>query len=165
LKVWEWRTRQEVFAEEVMPGGRVWKIAFSPDGKRLAAAIGPPDGVQVGAGEVRLWSTETWERIGTLKGHDSMVWNLAFSPDSRRLASVGGDHGSPARVPPEVKIWDLNTDQEVLALGGIAAPVFGVAYSSCGRRLATASLDGTVMIWDGTPLAETPKQHDRPADK
>jgi WD40 repeat protein len=57
------------------------------------------------------------------------------------------------------------TGQEVCTLHGHKGSVFGVSFSPDGRRLATSSGDGTVKIWDGTPLAETPARDARPANK
>jgi WD40 repeat protein len=160
LNVWDLRTSQRVFSFDDM-GISVWGVAFSPDGKRLAAATG-----YYGTrdpGEVWVWDTTTGGVLYRLKGHADCVWSVAFSPDGRRLASAAGHRGSRSTLPGEVKIWDMNTGQEVYTLRGHARAVHGVAFSPCGRRLATASADGTVKIWDGTPLAETPRRDAGPA--
>jgi WD40 repeat protein/tRNA A-37 threonylcarbamoyl transferase component Bud32 len=162
LKIWDLRTSQPVlFFDDTEIS--VWDVAFSPDGKRLAAATGyygPRD-----PGEVRVWDTTTGSELYRLKGHANCVWSVAFSPDGRRLASAAGQWGSLNAPPGEVKVWDMKTGQEAYTLRGHARAVHGVAFSPCGRRLATASADGTVKIWDGTPLAETPAYQPLPDDK
>jgi hypothetical protein len=136
---------------------RVHTVAFSPDGRHLAAAIGDyattAGGHSTIPGEVRVWDTLTGQEIYSLKGHRDCVWSVSFSPDGKRLASAAGTYGKEEN-PGEVKIWDMNTGQEVCTLRGHSRVIYGVAFSPCGRRLATASADGTVKIWDGTPLAE-----------
>jgi WD40 repeat protein len=162
LKIWDLGSGQLSPILESFRGS-VHGVAFSPDGRLLAAAVGEPLNLGLQPGEVCLWDTRTGRRLGSLY-HPSRVWNVAFSPDGKRLASVGGP-SSPGRTnkgPGEVRIWDMNTGQEVCTLEGHELNVYGVAFSPDGRRLATASADGTLRIWDGTPLAETPDRDAMP---
>jgi WD40 repeat protein len=76
-------------------------VAFSPDGKTLAAAE---------AKDVGLWDLATGKKIGTLTGHDDSVTALAFSPDGKMLASSSGDivFGKNAKL----KFWDVESKQD-----------------------------------------------------
>jgi WD40 repeat protein len=132
-------------------------LAFSPNCKWIAVAGGHNwYRNSSGPGQVQVWDTTTEKQVYNLRGHSGSVWSLAFSPDGNRLASAS---------TKEIKIWDMQTGQEVCTLHGNKGSVYGVSFSPDGRRLATSSEDGTVKIWDGTPLAETPTQDDRPAGK
>ena len=58
------------------------RVAFSPDGKTLAASCG-----QV----VKLWDVESGREFANLEGHDGLILSLMFSPDGQLLATGGGD--------------------------------------------------------------------------
>jgi WD40 repeat protein len=80
---------------------KVWALAFSPDGKTLAACEDT---------DIGLWDLATGKKIGSLKGHDDTVTALAFSPDDKMLASCGGDpvFGKNAKI----KFWDVESKQD-----------------------------------------------------
>jgi WD40 repeat protein len=63
--------------------GETFALAFSPDGRTLAA--GSADGI------VKFWSVRTTREVAALKAHESVVSSLAFSPDGRTLASISVD--------------------------------------------------------------------------
>jgi WD40 repeat protein/tRNA A-37 threonylcarbamoyl transferase component Bud32 len=161
LQLWDVATGKVALTPEAPEGflHGVNSVAFSPDGKLLAAAVGNYGGGGA-SGEVRVWDAATGQPVCNLRGHSECVWGVAFSPDGKRLASACGrwDRG---RVPGDVKIWDIQTAQELCTLRGHTDTVFGVSFSPDGRRLATAGRDG-LKIWDGTPLAETPSSQDTP---
>src|SRR5262249_5971192 len=145
--------------------GSVHAVAFSPDSRLLAAAFAEPYTPRFQKGEVCLWDTCTGRRVRSLY-HPSGVWNVAFSPDGKRLASAGGSAVPWSKEGPgQVRIWDMNTGQELWTLEGHVRNVYGVSFSPDGKRLATASGDGTVKLWDGTPLAETPDYEPMNYDK
>jgi WD40 repeat protein len=63
----------------------VTSVAFSPDGRRLAAGSG-------GQEAVKLWDTETWQEVLTLSGRGMFSSFLEFSPDGRYLLGNGGGY-------------------------------------------------------------------------
>jgi hypothetical protein len=113
---------------------KVWGVAFSPDGRRLATAGG-------GDGTARLWDPVTGDCLRTLTGHKYGVLGVAFSPDGRLLATAGGGDGT-------ARLWDPVTGDCLRTLTGHDDQVLGVAFSPDGRRLATASRDNTARLWD-----------------
>src|SRR5262249_32452227 len=88
----------------VGPVQPVTHLAYSRDGKWLAAAVGDDrPGVD---GQVKVWHTQSGHEVWTLGGHIGGIRTVAFSPDGRRLVTSGFDRN--------VKLWDLATGQEVL---------------------------------------------------
>ncbi len=120
-------------------------VAFSPDGRFLAAA---------GAEKVvQLWDATTYQKVRTLRGHDALVTKIAFGPDSTRVVSASSDS--------TVRIWNVETGEELETLRGHTADVNSVAYDAGGRRIVSAGSDGTVRIWDATKgqFAQSLKGH------
>jgi WD40 repeat protein len=113
----------------------VFKVAFSPDSRRLASCSRDRT--------VRLWQIDGGG-CRVLRGHTDEVYAVAFHPDGRRLAT-GGPDGA-------VWLWDLERGEEVARLQGHASFVWSLAFSPDGATLASGSGDATVRLWDTTPL-------------
>jgi WD40 repeat protein/serine/threonine protein kinase len=145
LKVWDVETGQEVLTLPTQPRG-LTSVAFSPDGARILAA--PFNGI------VKTWDASTGEELG-FGGPPVRGGVLAFSPDGQRLAT---------KIGSAVKIWNAGTGQEILTLRGPKLNyVHNLAINLDGNRLATGDVDGTVVIWDGTPYEEGSEMTNRPA--
>jgi WD40 repeat protein len=121
-------------------------VAYSPDGKRLAASSGnalAPDN----PGQIVIWDANSGERLFLLRGHSAVVNSVSFSPDGQRLASASWDMNRGA--VGEVKLWDVATGTDILTLPGYQI----VAFSPDGQHLAALGGDayGTALIkvWDG----------------
>lgn len=108
-------------------------MAFTPDGKALAAASG--DAVQI-------WEMPSGVEQRPLRGHSWNVLGVDFSADGKRLVTASQDKTA--------KIWNRRTGRELLTLQGHTAALTDAAFSPDGTRVATSSLDYTVRIWDAS---------------
>jgi WD40 repeat protein/serine/threonine protein kinase len=175
-RLWDATTGNEiaVLAEWQDFGNRV---AFSPDGRRVA----------VGSGEyVYLCDVITGRRLATLGPHTKTVWFVAFSPDGKRVASAtapgsnaihlwDGESGKQVDVlrghtntvdamifSPDgsrlvswgdypdnrARLWDAANGRSVASLDGHKNRILRVAFSPDGKRVVTASMDQTARLWD-----------------
>jgi WD40 repeat protein/Flp pilus assembly protein TadD/tRNA A-37 threonylcarbamoyl transferase component Bud32 len=145
----------------------LYRVAFSPDGKRLATGSM--------RGWVRLWDVPTGRLLRSMQHHDwtaepiyrmsggmvlaaGGVWVLAFSPDGSLLLS-GGHDGT-------AQLWEVASGRR-RALMRHPADVKAGAFSPDGSLVATgwahpdASGVGGARLWDvptgaphGAPLAQ-----------
>jgi RNA polymerase sigma factor (sigma-70 family) len=165
-----------------------WSVAFSPDGKTLAAGSG------MNPGELKLWDVASGQLRAALP-HDAGVRSLAYSPDGKVLATGTFDNLIQLRDPvsgvvqqslkghtlgvnalafsPEgtllfsagldktAKIWDWRAGRVLQTLDGHEHCVLSLAVAPDGRTLVTASQDHTIKLWnlpDGS-LQQTLRGH------
>ena len=114
--------------------GEVRCVAFSPDGKLLAAGNRYHT--------VRIWDVATRKEVKTLTGHMSDVWSIAFSPDGKTLAAADTDWKKASKV----KLWDTTTWKDRGALD-VPGEILSIAYSPKGDWLAVGSWDRTVRVF------------------
>jgi WD40 repeat protein/serine/threonine protein kinase len=150
LRIWDAATGQALHTL-VGHQGLIMRVAFSPDGKKLASASWD--------GTVRVWYTATGKPIRVLSGQFA-VNGVAFSPDGRRVAACGGALGLlTLAFGGQVKVWDAETSQEVVKIDGHKGFVRTVAFSPDGQRLATGSAEsslGDLFDRDGRLLPRKP---------
>ena len=113
--------------------GRIYGVAWSPDGKTLATASTD--------GTAKLWDAATGRELATLKGHARGDVNVvAFSPDGQTLATGGDDH--------TVRIWDAHTHALRATCAGNTGDVLAIAFAPDGKTLASGGVNQPVKLWD-----------------
>lgn len=112
---------------KVLPRVMTHEIAFSPDGKQLAAAYVD--------GTIAIWSVETGEMLRTVDTGCSQVQSLDWNPTGDLLASSGpkGTRGNTP-MPGKIQIWDPKSLRLVKDL--VDAKQSGsVRFTRDGKRL------------------------------
>jgi WD40 repeat protein/DNA-binding SARP family transcriptional activator/energy-coupling factor transporter ATP-binding protein EcfA2 len=123
-------TRRPVGSPLEGPVGHVTAIAFSPDGKLLAAA---------GYRNAALWDVATRKLLRVVSVGSYGATSVAFSPDGLTLA-IGRNDSVDG-------LYDVRTGRQTARLDGDYYTT-DLAFSRDGKLLAVASAGGTVTIWD-----------------
>jgi WD40 repeat protein len=134
VRVWEVNSGKEVFTAWVE--GHANAVAFSPDGKLLAAG-----GERFGT--VEIWDLTTRTLVHALRADVLGVFCLAFSPDGKTLVSGGST--------PAIKLWDVRTGKSAGRLEGHTGQVANLGFSRDGKTLASAGRDNLVLLWRFAP--------------
>jgi len=100
--------------------GVLYRVAFSPDGKRIASG----DWIKL-----RVWDSNTGEALLTLTGTHSAL-DVAFSPDGKYISESGHEHSA--------FIFDARTGQTLRKLEGLEIHGNAVAFSADSKSLALA---------------------------
>ncbi len=165
IRFWDLSSGQLISIWGKGHGELVVDIAFSPDGKFLAAVDR--------WGRAMLWrvadATSVWELWGCSRP-------VVFSPDGQFLALgsedgiairrvtdgevfiILGDHGSSAVFSSDgrilivassdyIRFWDIATGKLLRTLTWHTGPVFGLGISPDGKRLVSGSDDRTIKLW------------------
>jgi WD40 repeat protein len=143
IRLWDITTRKKLLdiaaqapppKTPAEPAATVTALAFSPDGKVLAA--GNADA------QVHLFNTADGKFVRTLAGHASALTGLVFHPSGAVLVSASKDR--------TLRLWNPANGQVLKALEGHTSWVQGVVLLAQGTRLASVGADRAVRLWDLT---------------
>jgi WD40 repeat protein len=116
------------------PADETHIVAFSPDGKRLAAATYNSKDNKIWS-TPKVWDISTGRESVTLQGPVEHLTGLAFSPDGQCVLGIVRLHDSPQTAL--VKTWDATSGREVHSR---PLPIDGrprlVGFSPDGRYVA-----------------------------
>jgi WD40 repeat protein len=111
----------------------IWSLAFSPDGKTLAAGSYQT---------VQLWDVESRMPARKLAGHAGPVRCLAWSRDGAQLAAGGGRPGEVG----EVRVWSAADGGAISSMTGHKDVVEGIAFTADGQVVLSAGMDEKALV-------------------
>lgn len=180
IKLWDASKGAEIRAWKFDRGDSP-RIAFSPDGRRLAAI----DSDRL----LRVWNLETGGEIFNVSSgqQGSASTELAFNPDGSLIATVesggelrllnsadgtlkstlrgadmlrclgwspNGKQIAAGTASGRVILWDPSTPQPIATIYSHSSEVRGVAFVNEGRDLLSTGLGGPVKVWGNVPDAK-----------
>lgn len=88
----------------------------------------------------KIWSLDSGETVGILKGHKRGLWDIAFCQYDKLIATCSGDKTA--------KVWLLKDFSCVKTLEGHTNAVQRCQFMSKNTQLVTSGADGLVKVWD-----------------
>ena len=103
-----------------------------------------------------LWNLKSPQKPIIIPG-DAGYQSFIFSPDSTRLVAADDYRTkSSEKTRYSLSIWNVETGERLHELvAGHQGLIVHVDWSVDGTRIATASMDGTVRLWDANTGLET----------
>lgn len=123
------------------PGG-VHAVAFSPDGRSVAA--GGYDGT------LRIWNVHTGELEKTLTGHSDIIRSLCYGEDSASVLT-GSDDGKILR-------WNIVNGEIISSYSTYGSQIIFLMFLPGDSRFVSGDFSGLVGLWDVSstePLFQT----------
>jgi WD40 repeat protein len=130
----------------------VHDLAFSPDGKTLAAVGGSP----ADTGTWELFSWPAGELMRRASPHSDLIYAVDWRADSAEFATGSADRS--------VGIHNAASGQSIQVLQGHSRGVLSVVYLPGESGLASAGIDESLRLWDvgNTKVLRTLPNHTRP---
>ncbi|KAG0301433.1 hypothetical protein BGZ97_002782, partial [Linnemannia gamsii] len=113
---------------------RITRVAFSPDGRRIAVAFWD--------GTISIFDPHSGELLVSKKMAEDEPAALKFSPRGHQLLFNNFS---------TLCLWDLHSETPVVKLEGHNDGIRGAAYSPCGQWIVSCSGDHTARLWHRQP--------------
>ena len=148
IKLWDAKTGQGLSAiaeaNNLKEAPGVGALAFSPDGKLLAAALVVTEDITKNPNpksktQIAIWELSSGRQVQTLPSQDIRVDTIAFSPDSRMLASGGASN--------IVTLWDVASGKVSTAFTGKAEVVNVIRFTTDGAEMMSGNWGTSLTAW------------------
>jgi WD40 repeat protein/serine/threonine protein kinase len=140
VRVWNARSDEELDILRVPPGW-ILKVAYSPDGHKLAV-----ESMDLARAITTIWDTAaTADPTNEFRSQTGVDMCMAFSPDGQYVASGGM---ASENMVYDVRIRNVATGELTSVVPNHQWPINSVAFSPDGRYVVSGSSDSSVRICD-----------------
>lgn len=113
---------------------RIQAVAFSPDGKRIAAAGGSPGRF----GEIQVWDVTSKKLKLAVTVTADTLYGVSWSPDGTKIAFGGADNN--------LRAIDAETGKQILFQGAHSDWVLNTVFSTDGAHVISVSRDRSMKL-------------------
>jgi WD40 repeat protein len=164
LRIWDITTGKEIRQIQTSPERAINCIAFSPDGRVIAAEntnqtvslweiasgreralLGQPSGTQPAPGVIVVGGGALLPQPAPTGAGQT----LAYALDGSLIVSRGPNN--------LVRVWEVDTVTEVGAFKGHVGGIATLGITADGKRAFSGSTDTTILVWDLARLRREPR--------
>jgi len=127
------------------PGAFLARLAFSPDGGRLAISAPPIAAPGNNGHAISVIELDSQTELFSVEAPDKNAGPVAYSADGKLLAVMSGNQEM------KIRVLDAQTGDERQSFEHVPSSPHALCFSHDGRRLACGFFDGTALIWDLEP--------------
>ena len=156
LRIWDTALQQQIHQFDVSKAERIWRVAevaFSPDGKSVAAALQDLGGrVIKEVPRLRVWNVASGEMLFDVWEDNGSDTAIAISPDGRFVAESGRGYPGQKNVwkefPGAVFVWNIVTKQLQYRVPADKVVTTCLAFSPQGGILVTGGNGTSLKVWN-----------------
>jgi WD40 repeat protein len=137
-QLWDLTAGHPVGPEVLLFGSGPYPAAFSPDGRRYLLLYD--------VNSVAIMDAETGQRCAPLLRHEVLPVGFSFSPDGRMVLTW---------EDVAARIWDADSGEPVTPPLRSDGMVTWADWSPDGKEVVASSYDGSVQVWDVSPVRST----------